>query len=257
MDLYDHIIVEGKIADGSKSKVYLGRLISNGKKVILKQMNSDSKNLQTELEVDRRIACGHLNLLCFVGEYVTESSVFIAYEYVSNAKTLFETDTSAWDDIDILSCIYQLVSAVEFLHNHGVYHLDIKPQNIIVKGKIPMLIDYDGSMIIEQGPYSLKGTPNYMAPEMWTRFKKRKMIFGEISEKTDVYSLGVTFYEIIQKRLPFEHEVTNELALMVMNPDISAEPSKIELINQMISKKPENRPSIQEIKRALEQLIKN
>ncbi|KIY68301.1 kinase-like protein [Cylindrobasidium torrendii FP15055 ss-10] len=97
-----------------------------------------------------------------------------------------------------------LLSGVEFLHRRGVVHNDIKPANILISDKnIPVLVDfgfaerYDLSSSSAFHSKVAYGTPEYLAPE-------RAREIPHDTRKSDVWSLGVTFFEILIGRTPFE-----------------------------------------------------
>ncbi|KAJ3482863.1 hypothetical protein NLJ89_g12113 [Agrocybe chaxingu] len=98
-----------------------------------------------------------------------------------------------------------LLSGVEFLHKRGVVHNDIKPANILLSPKsIPVLVDfgfaekYDTDSETAFHSNLSYGTPEYLSPE-------RARGLPHDTRKSDVWSLGVTFFEILVGRTPFEN----------------------------------------------------
>ncbi|KAH9948872.1 hypothetical protein B0H21DRAFT_206131 [Amylocystis lapponica] len=98
-----------------------------------------------------------------------------------------------------------LLSGVEFLHKRGVVHNDIKPANILLSHEnVPVLVDFgfaeryeiDASKAFHSN--LSYGTPEYLSPE-------RARGLPHDTRKSDVWSLGVTFFEILIGRTPFEH----------------------------------------------------
>lgn len=110
----------------------------------------------------------------------------------------------------VLHVIRQTAVALQFAHEHGIIHRDIKPSNILIRpdGE-PVLIDFGLSRDFNEKGITLTGeymgTPAYSSPEQL--FGKQE----EISPKSDVYSLGVVFYELVAGRLPFEGETFAEI----------------------------------------------
>jgi len=112
-----------------------------------------------------------------------------------------------------LNIAIQLADTLEQLHQHQIIHKDIKPQNIIINPETEQVKITDFSIAsqlvreIQQvnNPEILEGTLAYMSPEQTGRMNRT------ISFKSDLYSLGVTFYEMLTLRLPFESQDPLEL----------------------------------------------
>ncbi|MBD1813650.1 AAA family ATPase [Microcoleus vaginatus DQ-U2] len=107
--------------------------------------------------------------------------------------------------IQFLSLALQLVSALAELHKHNIIHKDVKPQNIIINPATEKvkIIDFSIASRLEREnstlshPDLLEGTLAYMSPEQTGRMNR------SIDYRTDFYSLGVTFYEMLTGELPF------------------------------------------------------
>jgi serine/threonine protein kinase len=92
--------------------------------------------------------------------------------------------------------------ALEYAHQLNIIHRDVKPANILMSHSgTPLLSDFGIAKILESGDATQLtatgvgiGTPDYMAPEQW---------MGNSSPQTDIYSLGVVFYEMVTGRRPF------------------------------------------------------
>ncbi|MGC8453003.1 MAG: trifunctional serine/threonine-protein kinase/ATP-binding protein/sensor histidine kinase [Cylindrospermopsis raciborskii] len=144
-----------------------------------------------------------------------------------------------------------VVKALEYLYNYKVIHKDIKPKNIIINPETHQikLTDFSISCLLPQEIEEIKklnpleGTLSYMSPEQTGR-----MNCG-IDYRSDFYSLGVTFYELLTGRLPFISKnplklVHSHLAKMPplpqeINPEI---PNLLaEITIKLMSKSPENR----------------
>ena len=101
----------------------------------------------------------------------------------------------------ILLIIAQVSSALDYAHSRGIYHLDIKPENILIDNNgNALLVDFGIALAAEEVTvgHGIAGTPEYMAPE---QFK------GEtLSARTDQYSLALVMYEMLTGRTPFRTE---------------------------------------------------
>ena len=94
-------------------------------------------------------------------------------------------------------------------HQAGVLHGDIKPSNIIQSfGDEPLLMDFNLSTDGEQGALRIGGTPPYMAPERLPKLAMAEVAKpGEEEYRSDIFSLGVVFAELLYGQIPFDFEV--------------------------------------------------
>ncbi|MEM6454694.1 MAG: AAA family ATPase [Acidobacteriota bacterium] len=129
--------------------------------------------------------------------------------------------------IDVfLDCAIQLVSALDHVHGHGVIHKDIKPSNLIFdaeQGRLG-LIDFSiASRLTREtqklvGPHVLEGSLPYISPEQTGRMNR------PLDYRSDFYSLGVTFFEMLTGQLPFASRDAMELVhahLAKTAPDVA------------------------------------
>jgi serine/threonine-protein kinase len=152
----------------------------------------------------------------------------------------------------------QMVEALAHAHESGVVHRDFKPANVMLTGQGDVKVaDFGLAALVDQGqgtkltrPGTVMGSPAYMSPEQITG--------AEADAATDVYALGVTFYEMAEGSPPFQGSLTSvltqHLTVAPQLPPPSAgdlPPFFVELIEAMLSKNAAERPSILEVQAAL------
>ncbi len=133
---------------------------------------------------------------------------------------------------DALKLASRVCEALVYMHEHGVVHRDLKPQNIMLcsDGTI-RIMDFgiarakEGRRITFTGFTPAVGTPDYMAPEQ-VRGKR-----GD--ERTDIYSLGAMLYEMVVGVTPFQCE--NENPLVIMNARVTGDPAAPQKRNPNVS----------------------
>ncbi|MBI9044762.1 MAG: protein kinase, partial [Anaerolineaceae bacterium] len=176
-----------------------------------------------------------------------EGAPFLVMAYLPGG-TLKRMTGKPMPAVDAARLLFPVARALQYAHKEKILHRDVKPANILItKEGDPMLSDFgiakilsmDESTVLTQTGVGI-GTPEYMAPEQWG---------GKPDERTDVYSLGVVFYELITGRRPYEADTP--LAVMrkqmidplphpgELVPDLDAATGNV--LIKALSKEPENR----------------
>ncbi|CBI22039.3 unnamed protein product, partial [Vitis vinifera] len=189
-----------KLGEGGFGSVYEGTL-SNGVKVAVKHLEGLAqvkKSFSAEVETIGSIH--HVNLVRLIGFCAEKSHRLLVYEYMCNGsldKWIFHKNqhlSLGWESRRKI--ILDIAKGLAYLHEEcrqKIFHLDIKPQNILLDEHLnakvsdfglSKLIDKDQSQVVT----TMRGTPGYLAPE-W--------LSSVITEKVDVYSFGVVLLEIL------------------------------------------------------------
>jgi predicted ATPase/tRNA A-37 threonylcarbamoyl transferase component Bud32 len=261
-----------QIYNGSRTQVYRGLSESN-QKVIIKLLLSEyptfselvqlrnqytiTKNLDLPGIVKPIALLNYRNAFALVMEDV--GGVSLA-EYTANAEAknlgdrlssnseVSSPHTSLLPLDEFMPIAIQIVQTIEGLYHNRIIHKDIKPQNIIIhpKTKEVKLIDFSISSLLPrenqqiQNPNVLEGTLAYMSPEQTGRMNRG------IDYRTDFYSLGVTFYELLTGQLPFNSTDPMELVhchiAKIPTPPIYLVPAIGVMLNNMIMKLMEKTP---------------
>ncbi|WP_017717238.1 hybrid sensor histidine kinase/response regulator [Kamptonema formosum] len=243
------------IHTGVRTVVYRCRWEAEGASAIIKTLKSEYPTLEdiTRLRHEHKILQG-LDSEGIVKTYGLESS--------QNGLALILEDFGAgslknWMNslpvpaVEFLGLGIQLASALGELHKNQIIHKDIKPHNIIINSESGQvkIIDFSISSRLEKEnptlshPDLLEGTLAYMSPEQTGRMNR------SVDYRTDFYSLGVTFYEMLTGELPFNASdpmelVHSHIAKMpvpprALNPEIPEAISNI--VMKLLAKTAEDR----------------
>ena len=244
-----------KIYESANSLVYKGILKKNNQPIILKILKenyptpSELTRYQQEYEITRS-----LNVDSIVKAYDLQrhnnSLVMLLEDFGGQSlkSLLSETQVSLEDFLKIAIKITEGLMAI---HQANIIHKDINPSNIVYNAQTKQLkiIDFGISSRLSQEfttvlpPNQLEGTLAYIAPEQTGRMNRG------VDYRSDFYSLGVTFYELLTNRLPFEttdpmelvhcHIAQKPLAAHELIPDCPLAISNI--IDKLLAKTPEDR----------------
>jgi eukaryotic-like serine/threonine-protein kinase len=147
---------------------------------------------------------------------------------------------------EISSYLEHICAALEYAHENGVVHLDLKPLNLLVRDDGGLLLaDFGLAHLMKQGTVEggsslLVGSPHYMAPEH---------IQGHPEKRSDLFSLGVILYQMLIGRLPFEGSTPEAIisknltewptAPRLLRPDLP--PAVEEVVGKALAKQPASR----------------
>ncbi len=204
------------IGDGGMSKVYLAHDVILNRDVAIKVLNYDFAN---EEELKRRFQREALSATSLTHPHIVDifdvgeegELLYLVMEYVEG-QTLkkFIQSNGPLPPIRALPIMRQLVSAISNAHHNGIVHRDIKPQNILMDSDGNLKItDFGIAMALSATAHtktnSVIGTVHYLSPEQARG--------GMATKKSDIYSLGIVFYELLTGELPFSAETAVAIAL--------------------------------------------
>lgn len=202
----------------------------------------------------------HENIPIILDFEAKESYLYFTTEYLDGV-TLAE-ELAKQNKLSLersLEIIIAITHALQHAHSQEVLHLDVTPANIMLYSRRVILGGFGIASILGESPEQLSGLVGkieYLAPE---QLKKQKPTIA-----TDIYSLGVVFYELLAGKPPFTGQNHEELAEIIINdppkavtnftPDIPAEIE--DFIYRCLEKEPRDRPSnCEEISIKLEDIL--
>lgn len=199
------------IYEGKTESILKAKKLSNNELVSIKiypKSNAEEfKNKSNMLIIEKEILnyCKHRNIIKLIDYFEDLENVYIITEYSENGNLMkfMDSNRSKISFNTLKNIAYQICEAVCYLHENGIIHRDIKPQNIVVNNinnPTTKLIDFNLSAL-NGHKKSIKdtfGTLQYVAPEILQK--------KSYTENVDIWSLGVTLYYLFYGKLPFPDE---------------------------------------------------
>ncbi len=222
------------IGQGAMGMVYKGLDPAIDRPVALKTIRLDNiVNSNEMFELKERLtreakAAGqlsHPNIVTVYDVGEEQSTQYIAMEFLEG-KTLESVieEKRQWDYKTLCKMIIQACEALDFAHERGIVHRDVKPANIMmlpddrVKVMDFGIARLDQSNITQSGV--ALGTPNYISPEQ---------LKGQgVDRRSDIFSLGVVFYEMLTFQKPFKGDTISALIYSILHTN-PAPPSEINM----------------------------
>jgi len=202
-------------------------------------------------EAKTMIALQHPHIVRIYDAGIYENKYFIVMDYIRGRtiKELISDNKGKLLDVDrVIDIVMQVADALSYAHKHNIIHRDVKPSNILYdeSKQSAYITDFgiakavSGTKLTQTG-VSL-GTPEYMSPEQFSET-------SDVDQRTDIYSLGIVFYEMLTGDIPFKgdtplgvaykHVHTYPTRPRIKNPKISVYLEKV--ILKMLAKDPNDR----------------
>lgn len=212
-----------KLGEGGMADVYLAKDQLLNREVALKLLRSSMSLdpvslLRFQREANSASSLSHNNIVEIFDVGEDEGYHYIVMEYVQG-KTLKQLIAArgAMEKNEAISIMDQLISAMIEAHQKGIIHRDIKPQNVIVKddGTVKMadfgIATVADSLQLTQAD-TVMGSVHYLAPELAR---------GEnASFQSDIYALGITFYELLTGQVPHRGDQAVQVAMKHLKDEI-------------------------------------
>jgi serine/threonine-protein kinase len=251
-----HYRLEREIGRGAMAIVYLATDEKLGRKVAVKALSLTDEfkgeALQEAQERFRREAeaaarLSHPNIITIYETGVDHDLEYIVMDYAEGESLEDYTDPdellTVWETLDVG---VQVADALDYAHEKQVVHRDVKPSNIIYDRETGMVkvTDFGIACLTDSSRTrtgTVLGTPSYMSPEQAAGKK--------LDGRSDLFSLGVTLYQLLTGRLPFVgdsfanliYRITTQKhpAIKKIRPSLNASISRI--INRTLQKDPDQR----------------
>ena len=247
--------IEKELGRGAMGIVYLGRDPKIDRKVAIKTLDYSQfskKELDTvknrffrEAQAAGRLSHSNIVTVYDMGE--EQDFAFIAMDYVSGVPLSDFTQVDALLPVQEIYRIIQVVAqALDYAHQQSIVHRDIKPANIMydARDRQVKITDFGIARItdsVKTRTGSFLGSPSYMAPEQMTG--------AHVDGRADIYSLGVSFYQLLTGSLPFKadslanlaYKITNEKFRPIREVRTDLPASATRIVNKALQKNPEKR----------------
>lgn len=241
----DRYPVKKQLGSGAMGNVYLAEDIRLKREVALKQLApglSSNKQLIARFrqEAVALARLSHPHIVQIYDFFEAEGFLWIVMEFVNGGELEDKLKAEPLELEHTLRLVKQLAEALSYAHAKGVIHRDFKPANVLLTESGDVKISDFGIAKLAQSSIhtqlnTVMGTPSYMSPEQANG--------DSVDLRTDIYSLGIVFYQMLSGELPFKDDTKSIVAqhltkqAPLLNDNHSAVPVKIDQIVQTMLKK--------------------
>ena len=244
------------IGEGMFGKVKLAIHLLTNEKVAIKIFDKGKIKTKKEKEyIEREIAIlkklNHYNTIKLFNIIQNDEYIFLIQEYISGKELLyFIENTDNLSEKEICRLYQQIISGIEYMHEMGIAHRNLKLENILLNYKKDIkIIDFGLSnkydRDIDELLHSSCGSPCYAAPEMIRGIEYKGL-------NTDIWSSGIILYLMLCKKFPFNDKNNSKLYQKILSgkfiiPNYLSTEAKDIIIN-VLKVNPQERIKINEIK---------
>ena len=245
-DLVPGYVIRSLIGESEKARVYLAVSDALGREIALKvsSVESDEAGGRHLLAREYEAVSGirHPAVVELHDYGVHSGREFLAMEYFPRGDLKARMQIGITER-EALRYVEHIAHALRIVHHAGILHRDLKPPNVMLRENDDVaLIDFGLARNLEGGLSStrtgvLRGSPYYMSPE--------QALGEELDARTDLYSLGIIFYEMLTGRKPFAGNSAIEVLQQHVNAPLPKLPERHfqhqTLIDRMLAKSREQR----------------
>lgn len=245
--------IEKKIGQGAMGVVFLGKDQLLFRDVALKKLGacqSQNDHLVTRLQQEARALArlSHPNIVQIYDFIQEKGQYWIAMEYVEGRDLECLVDENGKYPVhEAVQICRQIAEAMGYAHNRGVVHRDFKPSNVLMTSEgDPKVMDFGLAKLTHSSVAtmagSLIGSPAFMSPE--------QAMGEEADKRSDIYSLGVTLYQLVIGDLPFTGDLKSVITQKIsgQRPPLEAlgerlPPDLVKVVGKMMANDPDERPA--------------
>ncbi len=248
--------VAGRLGSGGMGEVFLAYSPA-GSPVAVKVIRSDRLDEATRARFERealiaRTVIGTNRVARFLDADPYARRPWLAMEYVAGATLLDHVDSKGVLPLPLVASLGALLAeGLAAVHDAGLLHRDLKPQNIILGADGPMIIDFGLAALVDASQDSLShpgmiiGTVRCMPPEQAGGNPR-------VTPAADVYALGTVLLYAAAGHYPYDGPKWQAIAAQVTNPqvapDLSGVPAALlPLIESMLAHEPQDRPTVADV----------
>jgi serine/threonine-protein kinase len=212
-----------ELGHGAMGTVYLGKDPSINREVAIKTLNyaaieaGELKEVKSQFfrEAEAAGKLSHPNIVTIYDVGEDHDMAYFAMELIKGKNlTSYCQKGNLLSSKRILHVITSVAQALDYAHNQGVVHRDIKPANIMLQDDDQVKVaDFGIARVMSSSSNTqtgvIFGTPNYMSPE--------QVAGKKVDGRSDLFSLGVVFYELLSGKKPFQGENITSLTYAIAN----------------------------------------
>ena len=210
--------IKNKIGEGGMGEVYLAEDENLGRQVAIKMLAPElmrNAELVERFKQEARLQASliHPNIVALHTFFMHENMLYMVMEYAQGI-TLKEVikQKGKLDESTAKHLMLQILEGVGFAHQKGIVHRDLKPSNIMIDSNLDVkIMDFGIAKVLGDRGMTKTGTKMgtlyYMSPE---QVKAEK----DIDQRTDIYSLGIIYYEMLTGKVPFNTDTESDFEVM-------------------------------------------
>lgn len=241
--------IERELGEGGMARVYVAVQESLDRPVAMKVLStdlvSDQEFCTRFLREGKTLAkVSHPNVVRIIDCGVHEGVYFMTMELMPGGTLTDRLESGDLKTGETVDIIKKVASALAWSHSKDLIHRDVKPANVLFsEDGSPVLSDFGIAKTTRQDTTQMTalgvaiGTPTYMSPE--------QAAAKDLTPKSDQYSLGVMFYEMLTGRPPFDGKSAFEIASKHIQAQVPELPANVRhfqhVINRMLAKDPVQR----------------